>query len=1129
MLAAATILSSVPSSAVTAYAEESAYSVEVTDVTDEEAVALENEGDEVSATPAAETIVETGTPVEGGTEEGTPVEGDTESGTPVEGGTEEGTPVEGGTESGTPVEGGTESGTPVEGGTESGTPIEGGSESGTPVEGGTESGMPIEGGTEEGTPAEGSTEGTTEETPTEGTTEATTEETPAEGSTEEIAAEAATEDALADKELDEEIAVEETARADRLTKITFKSGVTKGVISQEAGTLKWYEYTRTPSTSKDTIRWVIDGTRDISYGSDYSWRVNAVTLTTGNQVASLCGTLIAYNETAAREDGITYGADEIPADEYVLAKVQLTTTTPTWIKNAPTVKLVSATDIALRVALTPPKGYSGSSGYYEVTAQSIDHPDAEPIVDYFYQYDTSATEYNLIVKDVALGQGSKENYSVTARLIKTTDDKEPVDDGSNVAFASKTSTAVKMATKTPYYATSISLKGVNTTIYSGCGEGQRLAKVNFGSDTTYTDVQSVEITDVNGNDTLLDAYYNDGYIIFGSQPVNSLGDEEEYDIDGYVAPGKYILTVTADAPEDAIAATASLNLTVVSGIVSFEPYSATPTIYKAANKAASATISIQYTGYNATYAPKTKRFYYEVIGGGLGAYSDAKGNWHDYVTVKNGKVTIDKNYQLQEDEAEFTVRVYANDYAWNDTYSDITFTVTAEASQLGGIVLVDNENRPVSIPKAGISVRDLGSYDNNYWLAAIVKGAQVGPDGAYASDDIVADCTITTNNKSVTVEEDGTINVTDPLNKNVTFTAKSSDGTKTVRTTFKITYAEPEGTVGAYLLPLKDHTLEQGWNNPIALTSGETIDVKDILTGNNLFITLKDDNGYLDRTYNYTIQTSGLSVIANPFTRETDTAFAQNQSLQAIMTGAKATITVRNGSKTVARYNLVNSAYQSLATVRLTPLKGQKLYLEHAQYGNSQAWGYTATNVPENAEHLVLDPANAASAAIMDGFELTYYEAVKNWSGFVKADGIYKTGTARFYAVFYDKDYNPVSKPVTVSISVTARANNKFTLTTSYTMANTQDQQTWLQFKCTNVREVQYTTLYSANIKGQSNHFIDYFDLSQGGTLTLKQPIDNMTKATSMVGYVKYKVTYWSGATETKTVKITVKLTVPKK
>ena len=152
------------------------------------------------------------------------------------------------------------------------------------------------------------------------------------------------------------------------------------------------------------------------------------------------------------------------------------------------------------------------------------------------------------------------------------------------------------------------------------------------------------------------------------------------------------IKVTAYAEDSAYGAVATQKLTVVNGIQAINP-TAPLEIYKADKKAATFTVAtdLNNVSTNKKYAPKTKKLEYEIVDATTRKAADLSPALKANVTVKNGKVTINKNYVVAPKSAQnqFKVKVHAIDYADSDVveYTD-TITITDESLWLAMTVLL---------------------------------------------------------------------------------------------------------------------------------------------------------------------------------------------------------------------------------------------------------------------------------------------------------------------------------------------------------------------------------------------------------------------------------------------------------
>ncbi len=208
-----------------------------------------------------------------------------------------------------------------------------------------------------------------------------------------------------------------------ITKVTV-GGLKNGVISQIIGTEASYPLTLTTSekTSKDEL------VASVKTGTDASGSVKSVEIKDNKLV-------VITNAVAPKADAAEIeikNNSDTAQEKPVVATVKVTTTAPAWAeKVAPVVKLASATDIALKLSMTLPKGASaapaeGTEYYYKVKTTAVNpktgvtYP-ADGKDRYFKVNGNNATVSEVVkVIEATFGQGTDTKFNVEVQLLQYT-------------------------------------------------------------------------------------------------------------------------------------------------------------------------------------------------------------------------------------------------------------------------------------------------------------------------------------------------------------------------------------------------------------------------------------------------------------------------------------------------------------------------------------------------------------------------------------------------------------------------------------------------------------------------------------------------------------------------------------
>ncbi len=328
----------------------------------------------------------------------------------------------------------------------------------------------------------------------------------------------------------------------------------------------------------------------------------------------------------------------------------------------------------------------------------------------------------------------------------------------NDYVVSKHTAAIKdkdkvLTTKKPLYETKLSVKAVNgAAVFTG-QEGVKVATPVFGTNTGYdeltvqfvdtktgvlngtagTDVNDKAASDEGGFEAWVDPQDNAIYVSATEGSTTAAN---------YKTLG---VKVTANYPQteigDGYAATAVVKLNVKQGIYRIEADESKAklpeTIFvvpgsKGKNGSAKITPKYNY-GYKEDKPAKASVTWTiesesqdANIQKNLNAVN-AKGKAAPTITVKNGTVTVTKDFMFGKTDVEntFTVTAKAADFTGNTEYEDFTFTVTDEQDRLeaGSIVIVNGSGEVQNA--SALKAED---FDVNLYVAALKNDVKKGKD-----------------------------------------------------------------------------------------------------------------------------------------------------------------------------------------------------------------------------------------------------------------------------------------------------------------------------------------------------------------------------------------------------------------
>lgn len=349
-----------------------------------------------------------------------------------------------------------------------------------------------------------------------------------------------------------------------------------------------------------------------------------------------------------------------------------------------------------------------------------------------------------------------------------------------------------------YWASSakdMTVKQVAKTVYTG-QQDIVLANVKYSDKVTCNGTPDVIMTLMGMEINLSKEELLPGASLIDYDPVS--GDVILKMVPGYamlyeevkLLLGKQKLTIKAPSPLNAgneVSKTISVNivkgidsLDLASGNVYASAMESEFSLYKPAGKAASAKLTPIYNP-ESDIAPKTKKVNYVVY--------DENGDIPTKVTVKNGKFTIDKSYNIKNpiDGDYFEVYAEAADYEGNYVRSDsFWIRVYSKKPSYEELVLVeyfkkrDGVRFYKRIDSSELVVEDL--VDNkNFFIT--VRPSNIPVKDEYSENELIfaeGNFTIKSSNKKVVPPARGN-GYFAPINetiKGVTFTATATDGSK---------------------------------------------------------------------------------------------------------------------------------------------------------------------------------------------------------------------------------------------------------------------------------------------------------------------------------------------------------------
>ncbi len=853
------------------------------------------------------------------------------------------------------------------------------------------------------------------------------------------------------------------------------------------------------------------------------------------------------------------------------AKKEITVKTTKMLEStklAPTVTCVS-NDISLTLTMAlknvpvPERGEL----FYKISAVAKGASGAAPRTVYVKRTGDSQT-CPLDVQQA--GEGKKQDYTVTVQLVYTDNKSVSVDPNGiatgdvTVANYSGTVTdaiAGKTVTKTfstldPAYEAKLQLTKKTTTVYTG-QENVIVAVAKFDKKTTYTSIKGTVEADAK-----LHAAADPDTGEIKVSPENSL------------KPGKYAITVTADEDKDngMAPSTAKIDITIVKGIETLEVDIPAESLYKAPKKAATIKPTVIYN--KDKDAPKTKKVKWSITDASGNAFAaDSYLGKMLSINETTGVVTVNKDFILSKDDEgnQFKIKATAKDFKENtESATSAIITITNKKAEIAalGIVKLNTDNTSYEIialstdPSWRLNRR--ASYVHGAMLVAFTKEVTEATRSEGITDEAaLRSMTIPAENVSFTsgtknkiaVGKTGEITVITPCK--VTLTAATTDGGAQKKSmTVDIGYDNAGGSVSLQLQAAQ-------FNGEYNEKGERQYDAKDFINeklvytnGSTLFkLTVTNGSGADPGFVNYTLTPDSRTKIL----------YKDGNDIYIAAAAKDAKITLKentDGAADPKTYTLENQSWADTTAPRVAA--GQKLYA----YGKKGE--IYATLVPNAAALAKITDAKHAYVEIDWGKRTDKNDAALNAlaakitlgelpieDGMIKLDVKEVTirnemaqdtkkdeitsddplipGTYDLKVTFGKKDngtFTALTLPAAAKVTVTAAKTVTFTPNSSYTFKKGETSVGIAYRTNATAEELKKFTykygLLNANVGGKSNKFKDYFKISDGTKISLKEgELKNVPKA-DLTGYLSYEAVINAGYCSNPGQKITgvVKITL---
>lgn len=899
-------------------------------------------------------------------------------------------------------------------------------------------------------------------------------------------------------------------------------------------------YSENHDSNKDSIEEIeayfgnVDSIGDGKTTSGNNGEAEGSGSTSGNETASGNNTSTSGNETSSENHEDT---DESDSDSDEL-------TTPSWISKKPAVKLKRATHDGFILSITMKNVIAENPGnlYYKIVAESLtqdtvsennqqntfnnggsfqddewplkpSHISEDGKIKVYYKLFEGATT-EAFIKVSEAGQG-KEKYKITVSLLQTKKKQFPIEkiyypdsieedisndhlfyesDGSiseNIVFSTISGKEGKLnnvTTKVPRYETKLTLQKKKNRVFLG-EKDVYIGDVVFSKNTTYVGVENIYL-----------------YSAPGVWDTDNLPMEVDVTPQGKITvnvkedatPGIYVIAALPEADENMYAIPAYLQIEVARNIYHID-LKVPETVYKKEGKKAGFKAEIIYNEGYQYLEPKVKKVTWSIL--------DSKGveitkghPLYKMVSVKNGTVSIHKQFTLTQEETSFTLCARAADYIGNEVKALASFEITREPLAMGETAIVkrlrENTYRQIDLHQKSLSANDL----ENSRIVVLKPGTE--------QKDILTEEDFMENRftyqssrpKEVTVDEKGNITVLKVV-KNVKFTVKADDGSGGSKVINKMAVTHsPIDNIGL-LVKKEDYTTgsfeqisfpSQYMESGTVSGANELYGIKDTLLQVEV---VNQENGAKESFSNHKLKVKGGKIISKD-------GFGM---YHISMTSDKLILTLTNlNNGDVKTYEYVNKSFSYNKAVKLTTTdkvsafthaKQTITYTLPPEEKGKYEYVLVTLNTTQKVKNIQPDILQSLSMDTIgtpvkmndrDSFDLVFEQKDNEMGIYTEILPFHYKLNVTFGHLNENNQFVADTKPLPISLMVkepVASKTKTLTLAKQYKIKATGESIP-LKLK----EEGQILTLYGLtndNIKGRSNNFTDYFTLD-GNTIKMK-------------------------------------------
>lgn len=794
-------------------------------------------------------------------------------------------------------------------------------------------------------------------------------------------------------------------------------------------------------------------------------------------------------------------------NEQFLADTNRFTITPVpgWVSQSVSASVTSATDVSLSFKVSAPKGVDLSGGnYYIGVGLASNRNTAKGLKDdlviasrdeSFFEVNDDGTIPEITIKpfrkgnldgpvEEQLGKGCGTSMDATFYIVMT-DGYAPNKEGVNVLAltdANKVKT-VTAATKTPYYADTITLKKVSTNLYDG-DQNVIVATVDFGRNATYTTQDCWKIA----NKAELEEN--------GISAVQDGDNKVKVSVGAGVPAGKYTINAeTVAESENGVPAKASITVTVLP--TASNVTAAPVTIYRKNNSKVSYKVTPTVTDQGGAVI-KNAAYTYEIGSGDASPLVTVSG-----LTVNKGTINVDESVPAGEYRLKITAK------CGREVSSDLISVQIVE----GKIALAGfgfGEGTPMASIKNEMTLaeyNDLG-WDESYIddASAIMSINDIAGSGLQLRD---------SNNGVVTWNLIKSVKIPNPkyIKKTgkITLSAEAIDGTK---------LSKDINIVQNSNLDMHKLHIEGGLADKTSKAfDSRVIDVSGAGINTEFKVWLSDVSDDTKNTLTdispYKMTVKGAKVVNN----------YHDDYITFVMTGKTATLELFNGRVSQGTIMLQNNTFTKTYPKKITA-ENKKIYTNFTDDAGKQYIYYNFSSAIEGVASFRLQTTNKTLLPLIDSIDADHVgdESLKLTISPEVSRGL-KAGSYTIAVEPLDGSGNALCKPFNITLKL-ENLKKSFKYKNSYTMS-------YKDATAVPLEVISYAGLSSSgaapvllddNIKGQYNKITDILEIGEDYNIRLKDGKKFADKVTSMPGYIKYTVYWLDGTKEDRLERITVKM-----